>query len=169
MQPPIWRPLYCALKCFGLPVIWEVSVGAVLFREVALGKREYLLLHYPSGHFDFPKGHVESDETEEMTLRREVMEETGIQNLRVFPKRTSIRYFYVARGGEGERRKKEGKGVWVFKVVHFYPAETTERKVELSDEHIGSLWLPYEEALDKVTFENAKRVMRETEAMLQTQ
>lgn len=164
MHPPVQYPFYYVLKLLGLPVIWEVSVGAVIFRKTPNKEREYLLLHYPSGHFDFAKGHMEFGETEEMTLRREVFEETGIQKLRVFPQRTSIRYFYIARGSEGERRRQEGKGIWIFKVVHFYPAETGEYQVELSDEHIGSIWLSYEEALHKVTFQNAKRVLRETEA-----
>jgi len=166
MQLPVSYWLYQILRFFGFPVAWDVSVGAVIFRRLPDGKREYLLLHYPSGHFDFAKGHVEAGETEEMTLRREVVEETGIQELAVFPQRTSIRYFYVARGGEAARRKEEGRGTWIFKVVHFYPAETSERQIEISDEHIGSIWLPYEEALEKVTFENAKRVLRETEKAL---
>src|SRR3989344_321242 len=97
MKLPVFKPLYFLLKIFGCPVIWEVSVGAVVFREENRGgkkERLYLLLHYPSGHFDFPKGHVEAGETEEMTLRRETDEETGIRDLKVFPTRVSIRYFY---------------------------------------------------------------------------
>jgi len=37
-------------------VIYERSAGAVVFHIDGSGKREYLLLHYPSGHWDFPKG-----------------------------------------------------------------------------------------------------------------
>ncbi|OGI22531.1 MAG: hypothetical protein A2808_03200 [Candidatus Moranbacteria bacterium RIFCSPHIGHO2_01_FULL_55_24] len=149
------------------PVVWETSVGAVVFSVNREGKREYLLLHYPSGHFDFAKGHIEPGETEEMTLRRETEEETGIADLKVFSKRTSIRYFYVAKGNERARRIREGRAIWIFKDVHFYPAQTTNgQRVILSHEHVGSLWLPYEQALQKVTFENARRVLRETESHL---
>ena len=165
MFVPVFKPLYGILKFFGYPVIWEVSVGAVVFCEEG-GRREYLLLHYPSGHFDFPKGHVEPGETEEMTLRRETEEETGIRDLKVFPKRVSIRYFYVARGNEREKRLSKKRGIWIFKQVYFYPAQTTTREIRISHEHIGSVWLPYEEALAKVTFENARRVLQETEAAL---
>lgn len=78
----------------------------------------------------------------------------------------SIRYFYVAGTQEAERRRRSGRGTWIFKTVAFYPAETKTSDVTLSHEHIGSLWLPYAEAMEKVTFDNARRVLRETEGWL---
>lgn len=165
MSVPVFKPLYGILKLFGCPVVWEVSVGAVVFR-VENGRRLYLLLQYPSGHFDFAKGHVEPGETEEMTLCRETEEETGIRDLTVFPARTSIRYFYTAKGNERVKRLRDTRGIWIFKQVHFYPAQTETRDIRISHEHIGSVWLPYEEALAKVTFENARRVLMEAEAGL---
>jgi 8-oxo-dGTP pyrophosphatase MutT (NUDIX family) len=107
---------------------------------------------------------MEDRETEEMTLRRETEEETGIRDLKVFAKRVSISYFYAAKGNEREKRLKAGRGVWIFKQVHFYPAQTSEREVRISREHIGFIWLPYEEALVKVTFANARRILMETDA-----
>jgi len=147
------------LKICGLPVEWEVSVGSAIYRETE-GGREYLLLQYPSGHYDFAKGHVEEGETEEETLRRETVEETGIDDLVVFPSRVSIRYYYVAKGNEKARREEEGRGIYIFKQVHFYPALTKTKEIQLSHEHIGYVWLPYKEAVEKVTFENARRVIR---------
>lgn len=164
MKLPVWKPLYYFLRTFGVSVEWEVSVGASVFR-VDGGRRIYLVLRYPSGHFDFPKGHMEEGETEEETLRRETEEETGIRDLRVLPERTSIRYFYVAKGSERERRIRERRGCWIFKVVHFFPAETSESEVHISHEHTGFEWLPYEEALERLTFGNAKDVLRRAEAL----
>ncbi|MFZ1654747.1 MAG: NUDIX domain-containing protein [Candidatus Moraniibacteriota bacterium] len=167
MQLPVNKLLCQALGLLGFPVVWEVSVGSVLFRLTSAGKREYLILQYPSGHFDFPKGHMEFGETEADTLRRETEEETGIRDLQVYPERVSIRYFYQARGNEYERRVREGRGTWIFKVVHFYPAQAlSATDVEISHEHIGSIWLPFEAALAKVTFSNAKRVLQSTEEYL---
>jgi len=162
MKLPVWKPLYLFLKLAGFPVEWEVSVGTAVFR-LENGQRAYLILKYPSGHFDFPKGHMEEGESEEETLRRETEEETGIRELRILPDRTSIRYFYVAKGGERERRIREGRGRIIFKVVHFYPAETKETEVRISHEHTGFEWLPYEEAIGRLTFENAKEVLRRAE------
>ncbi len=39
-------------------ISFEKSVGAVIFRK-SDGAVMYLLLHYPSGHWDFSKGHME--------------------------------------------------------------------------------------------------------------
>ncbi len=159
MKLPVWKPLYLFLKLLGLPVVWEVSVGAAIFRHTLEGRR-YLLLQYPSGHYDFAKGHVETGETEEETLRRETVEETGINDLTILSPRVSIRYYYEAKGNERHRREEEGRGIYIFKQVHFYPAETKVVDVELSHEHIGFVWLPYKEAVERVTFDNARRVIR---------
>jgi len=158
MKPPVWKPLYLLFRLFGAPVAWEVSAGAAVFR-IENGRRLYLVLRYPSGHLDFPKGHVEEGETEEEALRRETEEETGIGTLRILPGRMNIQYFYVARGEEREWRIREARGLWIFKAVHFRPAETTESAVRISDEHTGFEWLPYDEARRKLTFENARRVL----------
>lgn len=158
MKPPVWKPLYLLLRLFGAPVAWEISAGSAVFR-VENGRRLFLVLRYPSGHFDFPKGHVESGETEEGALRRETEEETGIADLRILRGRASIRYFYVARGEEREWRMRDGRGLWIFKAVHFRPAETRTLSVRISDEHIGFEWMPYREARKRLTFENARRVL----------
>ncbi len=162
MKPPVWKPLYFLLRAVGAPVAWEVSAGAAVFR-VKKGRRLYLVLRYPSGHFDFPKGHVEKGETEEEALRRETEEETGIRTLRILRGRESIQYFYAARSEEREKRLRDGRGLWIFKAVHFRPAETTESAVRISDEHIGFEWLPYGPARKKLTFENARKVLDMTE------
>ena len=47
----------------------EISAGIILFNEHE--KRKFLLLNYPSGHWDFVKGKMEDDETTEKTALRE--------------------------------------------------------------------------------------------------
>ena len=57
---------------------YEKSCGAVVFRKYH-GNTELLLIkHSAGGHWSFPKGHVETGETEQQTALREVMEETHI-------------------------------------------------------------------------------------------
>ena len=121
----------------------EKSCGVVL---ECRGK--YLLLHYESGHWDFPKGHVEAGESEEQTALRELKEETGISQAEiVFGFRETISYYYRF---QGKTRYKE---------VIFFAMRTSQEHVTLSHEHIGFMWLPYEEAMQKLTFQNAKDIL----------
>lgn len=132
----------------------EKSCGAVLYR-LEEGKRLYLLLHYNEGHWDFPKGHVEEGEAEEETVRREVIEETGIADLEFVPGfREKISYSF----------KREG--AMVPKEVAFFLAATSKKEVKLSDEHVGFVWLPYESALKKLTYKNAKDMLKKAEKRL---
>jgi bis(5'-nucleosidyl)-tetraphosphatase len=131
----------------------EKSCGIVLFRED--GQRLYLLLHYEEGHWDFPKGHVEEGESEHETAARETVEETGIADLDFitgFRERTEYSY------------KREGR--LMRKEVFYFLARTGGEVVELSDEHTGFEWLPYEEALGRITYENSREILRKAERAL---
>lgn len=137
-----------------------------MYRESG-GEILYLLLKYKNGHWDFPKGHVELDETEEETLRRETEEETGITELEIIPGFVSEnKYSYLARGKERKRRIESGNGVWVFKKVVFYIAKTNEEKVMLSDEHVDFMWLDYKEALRYVTYGNMRKKFKRAHKFL---
>lgn len=135
-------------------MIQETSAGIVIYRQLNHG-REYLLLHYPGGHFDFPKGHIEKDESEHEAAYRELQEETAIQKIVwIEGFRHKIHYFY--------HRNQE----LMSKDVIFFLARTTQKKVTVSFEHKGYIWLPYEEALDKITFQTAKDVLKKAENFL---
>jgi len=117
----------------------------------------YLLLHYPSGHWEFPKGHIEEGEDYEKTVRREIEEETGIKNLKILPEfKKHIKYFFKSRPDETSK-----KSHWIFKLVTFFVGQTKTKNVKLSHEHIGFEWLPIDEAIKKTTFKNSKKLLKE--------
>lgn len=59
-------------------MLYEKSCGGIIYRRYH-GNIEILLIkHINSGHWSFPKGHVEGEETEEQTAVREIKEETGV-------------------------------------------------------------------------------------------
>lgn len=58
-------------------MIKEKSCGAVVY-TTKNGEIEYLLVQMMGGHYSFPKGHVESGESEEQTALREIKEETDL-------------------------------------------------------------------------------------------
>ncbi len=126
----------------------EKSAGAVIFRKDK-GSIYYLVLHYELGHWDFVKGKIENNEQLKQTIIRETKEESGIDDLRFIGEfKEKIDYFF----------KKQGKTI--FKTVIFFLAETRTKEIKLSDEHIGFKWLPYNKAMEQLTFENAKRVLK---------
>lgn len=140
----------------------EKSAGAVVFYK--RGKKiEYLILHYEAGHWDFPKGHIEKGEGLEGTVRREVNEETGITDIEFIPDfKLHITYWFRKR-----KEWEKGKGT-IFKVVTYFLARASSKKVKLSFEHIGYEWLPYGEALEKITFKNSKEVLQKAHEFLKT-
>ncbi len=138
----------------------ERSAGAIIFRREG-GKVYYLLLHYPSSakaqkeYWDFSKGHIEKGEDERIAVEREVFEETGLKDLKFIEGfKETIQYFFKFQGQT------------VFKTVVFYLAETQEREIKLSFEHIGFQWLPFKEALEQLTFKNAKENLKKANNFL---
>ena len=133
----------------------EKSCGAVVFRKNS--KVEYLLLHYEAGHWDFVKGNVEPNESEKDTAMRELKEETGILEAHFIEDfRDTINYFYK-RGGKT-----------IYKEVIFFLIQTKDSRVKLSSEHIGYEWLDYQEALERLTFKNAKKVLQKAHEFLKS-
>ena len=136
--------------------VHEKSCGIIVYRREADGL-QFLLLHYPGGHWDFPKGHVEKiDANEEATARRELQEETGIVQVEFNPGYKESMYYEFNRGYKDR----------VKKVVVYFLAETKEEAVAISFEHQNFIWLPYEEALSRLTYENAKELIRKAQPYL---
>ena len=122
----------------------ETSCGVVLVNFGTV-----LLLQYPQGHWDLPKGHVEEEDVDrQSTMQRELAEETGISDVTLldgFEERTEYTYRH-----KGKRREKE---------VFWYVAETETMEVSLSHEHRGYLWLDWDQALDTITHNETRTIV----------
>jgi bis(5'-nucleosidyl)-tetraphosphatase len=146
----------------------EKSAGAIIFRkeppDAARGKEGrllFLLLRYPSGsrtqkdYWDLPKGHIEKGEKPEGTVKREVKEETGLKDIEFLEGfKETIKYFF--------KWKNEN----ILKFVTFYLAKTRTKEIKISGEHTGYKWLPYSEALEQLTFKNAKEILKKAHRFL---
>ena len=166
----------------------EKSAGAIIFRREN-DKIYYLSLHYPPSsrkrgsaaeeegkpssaakapkprsrvnslrgkeYWDLPKGHIKKGEKEIETVRREVEEETGLKDIEfVDDFKEWIKYFFKFRGKN------------ILKFVTFYLAETKEKDIKVSFEHLGFEWLSYEKAIEKLTFQNAKKILKKANKFL---
>ncbi len=132
----------------------EKSSGAVIFRDTPEGI-VFLLLHYPSGHWDFVKGKMEKGENPLDTVVREAKEETGISDLN-----------FVEGFEENIEYDFQFEGELIHKKVVFYLAKTNTEKITISHEHLDFAWLDYKSAFEKTTYQNAKLVLSKANQLL---
>jgi 8-oxo-dGTP pyrophosphatase MutT (NUDIX family) len=131
----------------------ERSAGTILYKESPSGKM-YLLLNYPSGHWDFVKGNIEKGETFKETVVREAREETGIIDIAfVDGFEDKVEYYY----------QRDGKVI--HKEVVFFLASTRTDNVKLSHEHQDFVWLSFDDALKKLTYKTAKKLFKKVKEL----
>lgn len=137
-------------------MIEEVSAGAVIYHDDPNARtRKYLVLHYPAGHWDFPKGAVENGETEQQAAIREIFEETGLRVNGFDPNfRKEIEYNYRRQSGLAHKR------------VIFFLAHSDTSTIRISFEHSGYEWLTFDQTVRRLTFDNARSVLREANSRL---
>ena len=129
----------------------ERSAGVIVFRHdrSAPGERMFLLLDY-GRYWDLPKGHLKKGEDDRAAALRELEEETGIADAELIDSfKQEMSYWF--------RDRKKGL---VHKQVVFFLAETKTKQIKLSDEHTGSIWLSLEDAIERLSYKNAKELMR---------
>ena len=123
----------------------EKSCGAVVYK-IENGEKMFLIEHMKMGHYSLPKGHVEEDETEIETAKREILEETSLEVLIDSSFREVITY---------SPREDSIKDVVYFigKIIG-----VTMKNQESEDSEI--YFLKFNEALDLLTYENDKNVLK---------
>ncbi|MBP0959094.1 MAG: NUDIX domain-containing protein [Oscillospiraceae bacterium] len=124
---------------------YEKSCGAIVYRKFH-GNTEILLIkHVNSGHWSFPKGHVEEGETEEETALREVKEETGIDILVDTSFRETVQYY----------PRKDTQKV----VVYFLGKARNYDFVPQEEEIAAIKWVEIGNAAAMLTYENDKTIV----------
>jgi 8-oxo-dGTP pyrophosphatase MutT (NUDIX family) len=100
---------------------------------------------------------VEPGEDEEQTARREIEEETGLNNLEILPGfREKISWFY----------RKKGESKPSYKEAVYFLARTSTTSINLSPEHTAFKWLAFTEAKKQATFINARQVLEKANKFL---
>jgi bis(5'-nucleosidyl)-tetraphosphatase len=111
----------------------------------------FLLLQHLEGHWAFPKGHPEEDESSLETAQREFEEETGIVLYSVDENQIFSEEYYPQVNGE-----------ILHKTVKYYLAKVSERKVTPQAEEVKDYaWLSYRDALERITFAPSKKILKE--------
>ena len=129
----------------------EKSCGAVIWSGTP-GEHQYLLVRHNGGHWSFPKGHMETGESEAETARREILEETGLQTRIDAGFRQVVTYY-----------PKPG----IIKDVIFFIARPTGGSEHAQESEIADLgWFSFADARPLVTFATDEEVLLAAEEYL---
>ena len=110
----------------------------------------FLLIRDPYENWGLPKGHIEGAETPAQTAVREVSEETGLMPLAVCAELPTIDWFFRDRGR------------LVHKFCHFFLLESSvgDPEPQLEEGITDCVWCTFERALEILTYDNAREVLR---------
>ncbi len=128
----------------------EESYGVLPFRQQQGIWRVLLILHLHGNHWGFPKGKPDEDENPHESATRELKEETGLD----------VASFLTTEPLE-ERYEFSRRGVRVAKTVHYFPALVEGSLALQTNEVRAAKWATLNEALEQLTFDEAKKLCKE--------
>ena len=134
---------------------FEKSCGFVAYKEIRKTPY-YLIIRTSNGEYGFPKGHMETDETEYETAVRELKEETNVEVERIDGFRCQIEY------------KLPKKANTMKQSVYFLGKCIGEDLVCQETEVSEARFVPLEEAMKLLTFENTKQILKEADAYIRS-
>ena len=124
---------------------YEKYCGAIVYRKHH-GNLEILLIkHINSGHWSFPKGHVEEGESEMETAVREIKEETGIDVIIDPTFRETVSYY----------PKKDTQKIVVYFIAKAKNYELNPQEAEIAD----IKWVDVGCANSILTYDNDKTIV----------
>ena len=133
----------------------EKSCGAIVYRRHHGNSEILLIKHVNSGHWSFPKGHVEANETEVETALREIKEETGIDVIIDPTFRETVTYF----------PRKDTQ-----KVVVYFIAKAKNFDYVRQEEEIAEIkWVDVGYATSVLTYENDKSIVNKAKKVIKDQ
>ena len=121
----------------------EKSCGAIIIND----KDEILIIQHKKGHWAFPKGHVENNETEIETALREVKEETNLD----------IKILEQYKCKTTYSPKKDT----VKDVIYFIGINPTGSIKMQEEEVIQYKWVKIDECYNGLTYDNDKKLLKD--------
>ena len=124
--------------------MFELSAGAILY-TMDHDKLKFLVIKDFHGNYGFPKGHLEENETQEEAALREIREEVGLDVELDASFEEELNY--IMPNGIAKRS------------VYYLASYQDQTPIKQEEEVEEILLLPYEEALDLLTFDNMKEAL----------
>ncbi len=133
----------------------EASFGVIPVKKEQGNWKVLLIFHQGGRHWGFPKGHQHGQETALESALRELKEETGLEVARLLAEEPYVEsYFFY---------KQQLK---VHKTVSYFPAIVTGDLLLQPEEILDASWLSFQEAVDRLTFIEAKNICRKVEKIV---
>ncbi len=130
-------------------VVREPTAGGIVYRRGQNGQVEFLLIQDSKGRWTIPKGHIEEGETARVTAEREIREETGLQEMTVQDWLGKINFRY----------RRANSLVLMTTEIYLVRAEGNDGKVKPEKWMTSIGWLPANEALDKIEYEDIGKLI----------
>jgi len=134
-------------------VVRETTSGGIIFRRSdkteTKGQIEILLIQDAKNRWTIPKGHVEPGEEPKQTAQREIQEETGLKEMKVYNWLGKVHFRY--RRGQ----------TLVLMTMHIYLVQGMGDTNDLQGEDWLSdiKWIPAQEAVDKIAYDDIGKLM----------
>ena len=131
--------------------ILDASFGIIPIYKTENGELNFLLVQsVKTKEWVFPKGHAEGEERPEEAARREVLEETGISDIEIINGLKYLDVYEFERGGR-----------IIEKTVTLFVGFVKDKKVTIQEKEILNYkWATYEEALETISFEEPRKILR---------
>lgn len=129
----------------------DYSFGVVVVVKTE-NETKFLIVHQTNGHWSFPKGHREGEETAEESARRELWEETGIKDAKLDLSKEFYEEYTFTKDGVEYHKKNTFFVGFLDREIEFLPqeAEVSECK-----------YATFEEAMEIFEYEDTKSLLRE--------
>jgi 8-oxo-dGTP pyrophosphatase MutT (NUDIX family) len=123
------------------------SFGIIPLKQDNGDWKVLLILHKEGSHWSFPKGKADPDEEAIHAAKRELKEETGLDVVQFLNEEPYV-----------EQYQFRSKFDTIQKTVHYFPA-VVSGVLHLQEEEIrDAIWLKLPEAIEHLTFKEAKNI-----------
>jgi len=130
-------------------IVREPTAGGIVFRRNKKGEIEILLIQDAKDRWTIPKGHIEEGETAQVTAKREIGEEAGLDDVDMLGWLGKIHFRY----------RRLDKLVLMTTQIYLVRAKGDTNAIKKEEWMNGIKWFKFADALDAIEYEDIGKLM----------